>query len=91
MGSVPNSNSSMLLCMSWLPTRMKKIKCKMNALEWSKHYTAIFKMLNGYSVVGGWVWPKFKFIQAFMVTLVTCMNEEDPIKNEGVSGHNIIH
>ena len=26
---------------------------------------------------------KFKLIQAFMVTLVTCKNEEDQIKNEG--------
>ena len=41
-GSDRNSNSSMLLYMSSLPTRMKKIKGKMNALEWSKHYTAIF-------------------------------------------------
>ena len=27
--------------------------------------------------------PKFKPIQAFMVVLVTCKNEEDPIKKEG--------
>ena len=26
--------------------------------------------------------PKFKLIQAFMVVLVICKNEEDPIKNE---------
>ena len=26
---------------------------------------------------------KFKLIQAFIVVLVTCNNEEDPIKNEG--------
>ena len=35
------------------------------------------------SVVGGQVWPKSKLIQAFMVVLVTCKNEEDPFKNEG--------
>ena len=29
------------------------------------------------------VGSKFKLIQAFMVVLVTCKNEEDPIKNEG--------
>ena len=28
--------------------------------------------------------PKFELIQAFMHVLVTCKNEEDPIKNEGV-------
>ena len=27
--------------------------------------------------------PKFKLIQAFIVVLVTCKNEEDPFKNEG--------
>ena len=27
--------------------------------------------------------PKFKLIQAFIVVLVTCKNERDPIKNEG--------
>ena len=27
--------------------------------------------------------PKFELIQAFIVVLVTCNNEEDPIKNEG--------
>ena len=30
------------------------------------------------------MWPKIKLIQAFIVVLVTCKNEEDPIKNEGV-------
>ena len=27
--------------------------------------------------------PKFELIQDFIVVLVTCKNEEDPIKNEG--------
>ena len=27
--------------------------------------------------------PKFKLIQAFVVGLVTCKNQEDPSKNEG--------
>ena len=29
------------------------------------------------------MWPKFKLIRAFMNGLMTCKNEEDPIKNEG--------
>ena len=33
--------------------------------------------------VGGGIPPKFELIQAFIVVLVTCKNEEDPIKNEG--------
>ena len=28
------------------------------------------------------IWPKFELIQAFMVVLLTCKNEEGPIKNE---------
>ena len=41
------------------------------------------------SVVSGEMWPKFKLLQAFIVILVTCKNE-DPFKNEGVKrGHNI--
>ena len=35
------------------------------------------------SEVGGGILPKFELIQAFIVVLVTCKNEEDPIKNEG--------
>ena len=35
------------------------------------------------SVVGNGILPKFKLIQAFMVVLIICKNEEDPPKNEG--------
>ena len=35
------------------------------------------------SEVSGRVLPKFELIQAFIVFLITCKNEEDPIKNEG--------
>ena len=34
------------------------------------------------SKVGDGILPKFKIIQAFIVGLVTCKNEEDTIKNE---------
>ena len=30
------------------------------------------------------IWSKFEHFPAFTVVLVTCKNEEDPIKNEGV-------
>ena len=36
-----------------------------------------------YSEVSGGILPKFELINAFIVGLVTCKNEEDPIKNEG--------
>ena len=35
------------------------------------------------SEVSSGILPKFELIQAFIVFLVTCKNEEDPIKNEG--------
>ena len=35
------------------------------------------------SEVRGRILPKFELIQAFIVVLITCKNEEDPIKNEG--------
>ena len=37
----------------------------------------------GYSAVLGRIELKFELIQAFMIVLVTCKNDEDPIKNEG--------
>ena len=59
--SGPNSNSSEILWLSFLPARMKKIRL----------------------TVSDGIWPKFELIQAFMVVLLTCKNEENPIKNEG--------
>ena len=35
------------------------------------------------SEVSGRLLPKFELIQAFIVVLLTCKNEEDSIKNEG--------
>ena len=40
-------NSSEMLWMSSLPERMKKIRSKMKALEWTQHYTAIFQTGKG--------------------------------------------
>ena len=35
------------------------------------------------AVITGGEKPKIKLVQALMVVLVTCTNEEDPLKNEG--------
>ena len=35
------------------------------------------------STVHGWIQPNFKLIRDYIVVLVTCKNEEDPIINEG--------
>ena len=72
------SNSSEMLWMSSLPASMKKIRSKMKALEWSQHYTAIFRRTRADNFgVGVGIWPKFELIQAFMHVLVTCKNEDD--------------
>ena len=40
-------------------------------------------------VIGDGMWPKYELIQAFMVVLFTCKNEEDSFKAEGTEGHKI--
>ena len=67
-----NSNSSGILWLSLLPASKKKIQSKTKVRSCAAN-----------SKVSGGILPKFKLIQAFIVVLVTCKNEEDPIKNEG--------
>ena len=58
--------------MSSLPASMKKIRSKMKALQWSQHFTAIFRRARAdNSGVGVGIWPKFELIQAFMHVLDT--------------------
>ena len=70
----------MVVLVTLLPTRMKKIQSKIKALEWSQHYSLIFQTIkdSNNSEVSDGILPKFKLIQAFMVGLVTCKNKEDP-------------
>ena len=90
MVSGRNLNSSKLLCMSLLPARMRMIESKMKELVCSQdfsHYKSmgIFsrrsRAVN--SAVLGPIWPNFEVNRDVMNVLVTCKNEEDPIKNEG--------
>ena len=37
------------------------------------------------SAVGDRIWPNYELIRDVTVVLVTCKNEEAPIKNEGAS------
>ena len=75
--------------MSLLPARMKKIQFKIKALECSQdfsHYKSrgIYPGAQGQlTVVHGRIWSNSELFQDFMVVLITCKNEEDPIKNEG--------
>ena len=66
---------------SW-PAKMKPIQSKIRLLKCSQHHTLIFRRSRA---AESGIWPKFELIQAFMHVLVTCRNEEDPIKNEGAS------
>ena len=70
--------------MSSLPARMKKIKLKMKVLDCSQdfsHYKSmrIFPDAQGQLTLQS----NFELVQDFMVVLLTCKNEEDPIKNRG--------
>ena len=85
-----NFNSFKLSCMSSLPARMRLIKSKMKELECSQdfsHYKSmgIFSRRSraANSAVHGPIWSNFELVRDFMVVLLTCKNEEDPIKNRG--------
>ena len=88
-----NSNYFKLLWLFLLPARMTKIHSKIKALVWSQrfshcNYMGLYgdfyrRSMAANPAVRGQIWPKFKLIQAFMVSLLTPKNEEDPIKNEG--------
>ena len=74
--------------MSALPARMKKIKLKMMVLDCSQDFShfksmGIFPDAQGQLTLQSTVRSSqnFEFIQDFMVVLLTCKNEEDPIKN----------
>ena len=60
--------------MSSLPARMKKIKSKMKVLECSQDFSHYMSQSD---------LVKFELVQDFMVVLLTCKNEEDPIKYRG--------
>ena len=64
--------------MSLLPARMKKIQSKMKANKLIVRFFRRSRVAN--SEVSGGIPPKFELIQAFIVVLVACKNEKDPIK-----------
>ena len=53
----------------------------MKVLECSQDFKMIFQTSRDHCAISAGILLKFKLIQAFMVVLVTCKNEEDPIKN----------
>ena len=59
---------------------------KMKGLEWSQHCSH-YKSMGIFPDAQGQLtpqsWPNFELICTLLVVLITCKNEEDPIKNEG--------
>ena len=67
---------------------MKKKHSKLNALEWSQHFShyksmGIFQSLKGRQLIGPRSDPAEFRTQRDMEFLAACKNEEDLIKNEG--------
>ena len=82
VGSSQTLNSFKHLCMSLLPAKINKIQSKMTAVEWPQHISHC-KYMGIFSDAKGQLTPQSKVGSDFMVILVTCKNEEDPINNEG--------
>ena len=73
--------------MSSLPARMKKIKLKMKVLDCSQDFShhksmGIFPDAQGQLTLQ--IWSNFELVQDFLVVLLTCKNEDDPIKKEAL-------
>ena len=84
--SDPKSNSSELLCLSWLPATLMMIQSKMNEPARRQYFPIIslWEFLHSRaanSIVSGPNWPKFKIVRDFIHVLVTCKYKNDRIKN----------
>ena len=83
----PKSNSTKLLCLSWLLATLMMIRSKMNKLAWREHFPIISlwetfsRSRATNSVVSGPIWPQFELVRDFMHVLVTCKYKKDWIKS----------
>ena len=75
-----NANSSLILCMSSIPTNLKWIGFIQSEEKWNHQFFTRLRAAN--SVVRGRIRPNFKVIQALMYITITCKYENDPIKND---------
>ena len=91
-----NSNSSEILCLSWLPASLTKIRSKLNELAWRHHFPIIslweiFRRSRApYSVGSGPIWLKFQLVWDFMPVLVSCKFEKNLIKKQQRKDSNIV-
>ena len=59
-------------------------------LKCPQHYTLIFHTSTADNpIVSGGIWPKLELIHAFNHVILTCKNEEDPIKMKLLEWPNI--
>ena len=85
--SSPKSNSSELLCLSWLLATLMMIRSKVNELARRQHFPIISlweffrRSRAANSVIRGPIWPKFELVRDFMHVLVICKYRKDRIKN----------
>ena len=87
MGHGWNSNSTRLFKVFLVTCNYIEDQFKLKALEGSQHfsfskYMLTFADAQGQSVVHGLILSSFEPSQDFMIVLVTCKGEKDPIKNE---------
>ena len=74
--------------MSSLPAKKEEDQLKIKALECSQDFSLLShgdfsrRSRAAYSAVHARIWSNFELVRDFIVVLVTCKNEEDPIKNE---------
>ena len=81
----PKSNSTELLCLSWLPSTFIMIRLKMNELAWRHHFPIISlweifrRSRAANSVVSGSIWPKFKLVRDLCMSSLPASTKRDRI------------
>ena len=73
--------------MSSILARMKKIETRATTTFPPLYVYGDFSRCSraGHSAVQDRMWPNLKLMRDLVVVIITCKNEEDPIKNEGAS------
>ena len=80
-----SSNTSMILCLSFLPASLKRIRLKATGKKRRYRYFSRSRAAN--SIVSSWILPKFELIYmyALMHILITCKYQKDWI-NQRTNG-----
>ena len=84
-----NLNSSKLLCMFFLPAKIRKMEKNEGATVFTRflslcvygNFSRRSRAANSTVLIP--IWPNFELVRDIIDFLVICKYEEDPIKNEG--------